>query len=297
LVEKKFQTNGLGITFEDVMQEFGINKKKAQRTLKYLYSKKFLFTAQYLIDEVIRFNGIKRENPQRYYLTSLKPKIIEGRKNNVQLDTTGTTVHSPNPLEAQKIQYLSDWLIKLSDMMLYIHKLQLKVSVDKENYSLINLSKSGNDKVHQERIGKVRCHHNVEYRLHKNGTIMIYVTCSDNPFRLHDEQDISNIMVFLGRVEDRLRRILADTRDEVVQPVRNWILTGCDINKDIEINGLAQITLPDIQISTAEKIFRAYVNLVNEKAYYRNEASLTPNKPIHTALNELKDNTDLDKEI
>ena len=113
---------------------------------------------------------------------------------------------------------------------------------------------------------------------------MIYVACSESPFRIYNEHDISNIMIFHGRVEDRLRRILVDTRDELVQPIKNWILTGCDINKDIGINRMAQITLPDVRISTAEKVFRVFVKIVNEKASYRNEASLSPNKPIHTAL-------------
>ncbi len=38
--------------------------------------------------------------------------------------------------------------------------------------------------------------HNVEYRLHTNDTVMTCVTCSDNPFRLHDEQDNYNLGLF-----------------------------------------------------------------------------------------------------
>jgi hypothetical protein len=44
-------------------------------------------------------------------------------------------------------------------------------------------------------------------------------------------------MVFLGRGEDRLRLLFADTMDEIVQPVKKWILKACDVNKDIEIDG------------------------------------------------------------
>lgn len=61
-------------------------------------------------------------------------------------------------------------------------------------------------------------------------------------------------MVFLGRVvEDRLRLLFADTRDEILQPVDKWILKACDVNKDVEIDGVAQLTLPDIQILLFEK--------------------------------------------
>jgi hypothetical protein len=57
---------------------------------------------------------------------------------------------------------------------------------------------------------------------------MIYIICSYNPFRLYDENDISKIMVFLGRVEDTLRFIFNDTTDKIVLNVRKWILKGCN---------------------------------------------------------------------
>jgi hypothetical protein len=91
---------------------------------------------------------------------------------------------------------------------------------------------------------------------------MIYVSCSNKPFRLHYEQDVLDILFFLGRVEDRLRYHLFDVRDNVIPPVRKWILKACDVGKDIEIDSSAQITLPDIQIPLFEKALRAYVKPV-----------------------------------
>jgi hypothetical protein len=41
---------------------------------------------------------------------------------------------------------------------------------------------------------------------------------------------------------------------------------------------VAQLTLPDIQISMAEKAFRGYIKLIGDTAYYRIEESLTPNE-------------------
>ena len=40
IAEKKFQCNGQGITFEDIMDYFTIKKRKAQRTLKHFRMKK-----------------------------------------------------------------------------------------------------------------------------------------------------------------------------------------------------------------------------------------------------------------
>lgn len=84
--------------------------------------------------------------------------------------------------------------------MLYIHKLQLQTKIDKENYALLDLDKKGIATVHKEKIGQTRGSHNVEYQIHTNGTIMTFIPCSENTFRLYDEQDISKLMImmFLG---------------------------------------------------------------------------------------------------
>jgi hypothetical protein len=209
----------------------------------------------------------------------------------IQTGTTNTTT-----LETQKIQYLQDWLIKLSDGILYIHKLQIKTSIHKENYDLLNLPVYGIAKVHKERIGQARGSFNVEYQIHTNGTVMIFISCSDHPFRLYEEQDISKIMIFLGRVEDRLKILLSDNRDKVVPSVMTWILKSCDVNKDIQIDNMAQISLPDIQISTAEKAFRAYIKIIGDKAYYRIEKALAPNEEVNIALEKLMQDTTMDDE-
>ena len=44
----------------------------------------------------------------------------------------------------------------------------------------------GTAKAVTERIGT----HTVEFHIHPNGSVMIYVSCSDKPFRLHEEQDV-----------------------------------------------------------------------------------------------------------
>ncbi len=292
IAEKNLQSNGLGITFKDIMDNFNVGKRKAQRTLKHLRTKTFLFTAEDLTKQGIHLKGLERENPQRYYLTEMKAKIIESRKNSVQMDTTDLSI-----INLQKMHHLQDVLAKLSSTLLYIHKLQIKTSVDKENYDLMDLPKSSNAKVHYEKIGHAHGPHNVEYRLYTNGTIMIFISCSDYPFRLYDEQDISKIITFLGRVEDRLKTLLSDTRDKVVPSVLEWILKACDVNKDIEIDGVTQLTLPNIQMPLFEKALRGYVKVIADKAYLRIEKPVTPNEQIIPALEMLRTNTDLDKDF
>jgi hypothetical protein len=45
-------------------------------------------------------------------------------------------------------------------------------------------------------------------------------------------------MVFLGRVEERLKSLLSDTKDEIVPTVDRWVLLECDINKDVQISDM-----------------------------------------------------------
>jgi hypothetical protein len=293
LAEKSYSENGRGITFNDLQIEFHISKAEAQRTLKHM--KGFLFTAQDLPEDLRKLTGLQRKIPQEYYLNSKKVVIIENRKNNnVLKDTTGS---STDLFDLEKSQILKEWFLKISETKLYIHKLQLQTTIDKENYELLShLPKVGNYRVHYERIGNVKGY-NVEYHIYTNGTVMIYVTCSENPFRLYSGEDVSIIMIFLGKVDDRLRYLVADTKDKVVPLVMNWILKNCDVNKDIEIDEKAQITLPAVQIKTFEKVLRAYVKIIGEKAFYRGEAGITPNKPVVGALEDIRRNSELEKDF
>ena len=102
-------------------------------------------------------------------------------------------------------------------------------------------------------------------------------------------------LFFLGRIEEKLKNVLRDNRDTVTAPVNRWILKGCDVNKDIQIEGAAQVTLPDIQIPFAEMALRAYVKPIGEKVFYKFEQSLTPNKPIKEALESLRKEVIIDK--
>jgi hypothetical protein len=81
----------------------------------------------------------------------------------------------------------------------------------------------------------------------------VYIKSSENPFRIHEVEDISTVIALLGRVEQRLHDILSDKRGIIVPPVSKWILKACDVNMDIEIDGITQLTLPAMQMPLVEK--------------------------------------------
>jgi len=73
---------------------------------------------------------------------------------------------------------------------------------------------------------------------------------------------------------------LSDPRGRLVPPITFWILKQCDLNKDVPITDKAQVTLPDVQLSTASKVFRSYVKNLNGQAHYRVEDSLQVNQTL-----------------
>jgi hypothetical protein len=89
-------------------------------------------------------------------------------------------------------------------------------------------------------------------------------------------------------VRDRFLFHVNDTRERQVPPLMNWILKQCDLNKDIEIDEKAQFTLPDIQLKSANRVFRFYVKILEGRAYCRGEEALTLNQTLPEALDSIR---------
>ena len=161
---------------------------------------------------------------------------------------------------------LQELLSRLSSGILYIHKLQIQTSIDKKYYDELDLKPAdpvNKAKIYEVRIDQEHGPPNLKFVISSNGTVMIYIINSEHPFPLSIDQGISDILVFLGRVQEVLSSLFPDTRGIIVKPVRNWILKECDVNKDIEIDGLAQITFPDMQIPFFKRALRDYVKPID----------------------------------
>ena len=90
---------------------------------------------------------------------------------------------------------------------------------------------------------------NVNYEVYPDGTVMIYISCSNTPFKLEVEEDVSSFFAFLGQVKDRLVHFLNDFSESAIPPIMDWILVQCDLNKDIGINIIEQLSIPDLQLT------------------------------------------------
>jgi hypothetical protein len=70
---------------------------------------------------------------------------------------------------------------------------------------------------------------------------MVFVACSNNPCA-----DESILYSFLGQVRDRLLYLVTDPHERIVPPIIKWVLTGCDINKDITVSDMLQLSAINI---------------------------------------------------
>jgi hypothetical protein len=304
LAVEKYKSNGNGITFEDIEIRFMLKKSKAQRSLKHFHERGILFTAQDLLRQGV--NLIPNRNPQQYFPSYMKADIIEvfKKKKSVLVDLTGVD-HSnsstapllssslssrhlllSNDIQYQKAQNFLDVIMFIPFQPPYIHKLQLQLFVDKEYFPTIGREevRGNRAKMHAERMARG----DITFLVYPSGKVVVTVACSNNPFKIETDEDLAILFSFLGQVRDRLMYFLDDPRELTVPQLLSWILSQCDFNKDIEITDKAQITLPDIQLKYANKVFRMYVKSLGNKAVCREEHALKLGLPLIEALDNIR---------
>jgi hypothetical protein len=291
--KKKYLINGQGITFPNLIKEFGCSKKQAQRRLKNGCKEK--------IDKDGKKSSIlftldnERTIPQQYFPSCIRATIIENKRKreNGLIDPTGVsynnkTSHYPlhNAIENQIVQSFLLQLYLLPWQPLNMRNLHLWMVIDKSHYNELFLKPwpFNESKVQVERIGLRK----VVYKFHKTGSIEIDIACSRNPFQLETDNDVNNFFVFLGKVQYTLAYILSDPRERIVPPIDNWILKSCDFNKDMEIEDkdIGQLMNLNIQIKHAGKAFRLYVKNLEDRFVLRGERTMKVNLPITTFMND-----------
>ena len=181
-------------------------------------------------------------------------------------------------LEQLKAKNFLDALSLLSSRPLKVHKLLLETNLDKGCYNLISSvewkGNRGKPQLELVENSHVTCIY------YKNGKVSIDVACARWPFRIESEIDLARLYSFLGQIRDRIERHIQDPKGRLTPSITEWILKQCDFNKDVPITDNAQVTLPDIQLSTAFETFRLYVKNLEGQVYLRCEDSMQINEPV-----------------
>jgi hypothetical protein len=288
--QKKYEINGKGITFYDLIK-LGCSQPKAQRRLKNACKEKIHKNGKKT--SILFTLDNERTNPQQYYPSCIKATIIENKRNR-PIDPTGANYNNKtsshalhNAIENKIVASFLFQLYLLPWQILNMHNIHMRTIIDKNHYEEIKIqpcSYKNKTKIHRELIG-LRV---VVYKFNKNGSIEIEIGCSKNPFPLETSYDVFNFFVFLGQVKYTLANILHDPRDRIVPSVDNWILKYCDFNKDIELDDgqLGQLMDLNIQIKYAGEAFRLYVKNLEDRFVLRGEKVMKVNQPITTFLND-----------
>jgi hypothetical protein len=289
---EKYKVKRNGITIKDIRTKYSVKKSKAQRSLKYFHSIGVLFTAKDLIRKGIHL--LQNKNPQEYFPTCLRAEILETLKKRKGVPVQATGVNLPkdsiyslfNAIEHQKAHNFLEALVLLPYAPACIHKLLLMFRLNTEFFYELKQNEQPFNRAKQceENIGR----RHVTYKLSPNGTVEVFIATTDAPFRIERDEDISTFFAFLGQVWDRFLYHVSDIKENHVPAILDWILKQCDLNKDVEIDNIAQLTLPDIQLKSADRVFRLYVKIREGKAYYRGEESLTLNQLLPEALDNIR---------
>jgi hypothetical protein len=281
LALKKYNETGKGVTFKDLLSSgLVLHKKHAQITLKYCLKRKILFAPS-------------NHKPQQYYPACLRSNVLKAKMSkNMLVEPTGVGLPNMPPSRLVSINAANDdnepygsssianqslegyVLPLLPSAPLHIHKIHLKLKVPKECYSELNIpiGRRNKGKGHIEIIGKAR----VCYRFYSNGTVVVSVGNSNNPFKLEDEVDLSRLFVFFGQVRDRLVAFLMDKHERLVPDILEWELTQCEVNKDVRVSDWFQYTAVKVQVKHFDHLLRVYIKSMGKDTVCRVEESLNP---------------------
>jgi hypothetical protein len=159
------------------------------------------------------------------------------------------------------------------EIPLSIHRIQLQTNTGFQTYNKINRDYDAENKgkVHSERIGDAL----VTYLVYPKGKVMVNIACSETQFNLTADLDESILFSFLGQVRDRLLRLLGDSHERILPPIELWRLTGCDVNKDLQISDRIQLCGIDVEMKNVDRVFRTYIKEIEGRSVYRAEESIS----------------------
>ena len=91
-------------------------------------------------------------------------------------------------------------------------------------------------------------------------------------------------LVFLGEVKGFVTSVLFDTHGRAIPDVMDWILTECDINKDVVVSDAFHLTSLHLQgkvrVRDFEYVLRMYFKVMGPDTVFRIEAGVAPRMKV-----------------
>lgn len=231
----------------------------------------------------------KRHKPQIYYLTECR-STIEWKNAHNGVSVVDSNMELLNEIKKQSLEGYVLPLLKGASA--HIHRLQFKIEVMDgilydDVYSYFSLpstrfERQNGAKSFERRVGN----YFVKFVLFPNSVIMVFANSSRHPHRLLTDEDHLNLLAFLGQIKQELCSAIQDRHERMIPPISQWLLTSCDINKDIRVSDNMHFTGLKIQVKHLDHVFRAYIKDMGDRTVCRVEESFSPNKPAIEFIHE-----------
>lgn len=255
-----------GITIGDLMTTgLAKNKEHAMNIVRHMKKRGILYTGG-------------RKKPQVYYLTECK-STIECRIAHNGVSDVDSKMLVSDDITKQSLE--SFVLPMLKDSSAYIHRLQFKVEVmDYQLYEdvydsfclpSLRCEEQNGGKSFERRLGD----YTVRYVLYPK-VIMAYTNSSRHPHRLLTDDDHLNLLAFLGQIRQELCSAIQDRYEKVIPSLSEWLIMGCDINKDIQVSNSMHFSGLKIQVKHLDHLFRLYIKDMGDRTVCRVEQALSP---------------------
>lgn len=182
--------------------------------------------------------------------------------------------NSQEMLAYQQSNSFYDRLLLFKGAPLSIHNIHLDFLVPVECYKLLDspgvtIGRINKEKTLTRKIGKNR---KVTYKLSPHGKVEVIIGCTDSPFPIHTDSNVTSLMGFMHQLQYNLSLQLSDAISfQYVPPPETWRLTQADISKDVRVDPISIHVEPKMQLDTVERTLRLYVKLIDGESVLRLE--------------------------
>lgn len=131
-----------------------------------------------------------------------------------------------------------------------LHNIHIQTSTDKENYRWLvkewKLNLKNKSKSKEFRLDKKRKY---SLTIYPNGTLLITISCSSNPFKLSNTTALIEFFSILGEIRKGMTFEIGSSSE--IPPVNEWELTQYDIDNTISIEALKKNFSSQINVSSS----------------------------------------------
>jgi hypothetical protein len=176
-------------------------------------------------------------------------------------------------------------MLKEAPLSMHNIRLHLKLN-DSKRYDAIPLyhEEENRAKVLRRRKGHV----GTTYKVYPRGAVDIIIECNKTPFPIETDSDVMELFSFVGEVRNTLQEWLVDAKSLIVPPIKHWRLVHADINKDVKVPERLHLTVPNMELSTVDKVLRMYVKNLGHGSVLRLEEMRMFNEAFDDAVNSLR---------